>query len=293
MILRGDHNGMFSRPIKEALDALGIGYSDPEVVERMLAEPANRRLLETFRLLVNRRDSLAWAGLLLLTPGTGASLSDYIYERARADHTQFGQALFAAYDAQFPDGPRSATKAAELIRSVTAWLDAHPLPADRPAEGWGHWMVENAGGNVVPEASAEFMALLCAIDDLAETDEEFGRYLSQITPLGRDRALAESQGVRIMTMNGAKGLTVRAAIVVGLEEGIVPRPDGDLGEERRLLYVAMTRAKEYLFGTWARRRRGPTARAGAPRVHMRRRHCSFLDGGPVQSQDGPAYLHAR
>lgn len=70
-----------------------------------------------------------------------------------------------------------------------------------------------------------------------------------VTPLGKDRALAESRGVRIMTMIGSKGLTVRATIIVGLDDGIVPRPDQDLGEERRLLYVAMTRAKDFLFGT--------------------------------------------
>jgi superfamily I DNA/RNA helicase len=83
---------------------------------------------------------------------------------------------------------------------------------------------------------------------------------------------------------------VRATIVIGLEEGIVPRPDGDLGEERRLLYVAMTRAKEFLYCTWARRRLGPTARAGAPRIQARRNFTSFLRGGPVESQDGQEYL---
>jgi len=117
--------------------------------------------------------------------------------------------------------------------------------------------------------------------------------LSQITPMGKDRALAESPGVRIMAMGGSKGLTVRATIIAGLEEDLVPRPDSDLGEERRFLYVAMTRAKEFLYGTWARRRIGPTARMGAPRVHSRRRLCSFLDGGPVVSRDGTAYINGR
>ena len=112
-------------------------------------------------------------------------------------------------------------------------------------------------------------------------------------PLGKDRAYAESQGVRIMTMNSAKGLTVRATIIVAVEDGIVPRPNGDLQEERRLLYVAMTRAKEYLFATWALRRRGPTARAGAAQVGDRRRYSNFFNDGPVQSQYGVAYMRGR
>lgn len=151
-------------------------------------------------------------------------------------------------------------------------------------------MIEMADGNIVPRPSVDLTTLLHALDGLVDPDQAFGRYLSQITPLGKDHAIAESQGVRIMTMNSAKGLTVRATIMVGLEEGIIPRPDGDLQEERRLLYVAMTRAKEYLFGTWALRRRGPTARAGAGNVALRRNLTNFLRAGPVASQDGEEYL---
>ena len=293
VLLRGDHNETFSRPIKEALDELGIAYSDPEVVERTLAEPANRRMMASFRLLVNPRDSLAWASLLLLVPGIGQAFCNYIYDRARVGRIQFGQALFEAYEANFPEGPRTAQRARQLIQSLTEWLDRHGLPAEPPENGWGHWMVEVAGGDIVPAPSADCMTLLHALDDLAEEGEEFGRFLSQATPLGKDRALAESRGVRIMTMIGSKGLTVRSTIIVGLDDGIVPRPDQDLGEERRLLYVAMTRAKEFLFGTWAGQRRGPTARAGRPRVRGRRQHTHFFQGGPVRSQDGPTYLQQR
>jgi len=294
ILLRGDHNGTFSRPIKVALDQRGIQYSDPEVVERMLAEPTNRRTLEMFRLLVNPNDSLAWAGLLHLAPGIGDTFMDYIYERARVARVQFGATLLEAYEANFPGGPRaSSTRATTLVRTVRAWLDAHALPDEMPDGGWGHWMVQAAGGDVAPAPSPPLAELLEALDGLDERGQGFARFLSQIGPLGKDRALAENQGVRIMTMGGSKGLTVRATIVAGLEEGIVPRPDCDLQEERRLLYVAMTRAKQYLYCTWARRRRGPTARAGAAQVAERRTLTNFLQGGPVGSQDGEAYLHQR
>ena len=171
--------------------------------------------------------------------------------------------------------------------------DAHPAPDEMPEDGWGHWMVEMAGDEVVPEPSAACIELLHALDGLVEDGQGLDRFMSQITPLGKDRALAESHGVRIMTMVGSKGLTVRATIIAGLDDGIVPRPDADLGEERRLLYVAMTRAKELLFGTWAGQRRGPTARAGRARVRLRRQHCHFFVGGPVQSQDGATYMRNR
>ncbi len=70
-------------------------------VTRILAEPNNRFVLEIFRLLVNRNDSLAWAGLLSLTLGIGETFSNYVYERARTNHTQFGPALLAANGADF------------------------------------------------------------------------------------------------------------------------------------------------------------------------------------------------
>lgn len=180
-----------------------------------------------------------------------------------------------------------------MIQSVLAWVDDHAPPENCPEKGWGNWIIGSAGGDVVPAPSEELAAVLNAIDKLVEPEQGLDRYLGQISPLGRDQALAESPGVRIMTMSGAKGLTVRATIIAAEEEGIIPRPDCDLGEERRLLYVAMTRAKEFLYGTWARRRRGPTARAGAPRVAIARRHSSFLDAGPVKSEDGSEYIRRR
>ncbi len=293
ILLRGDHNGTFSLPIKRALDESGIGYSDPDAVIRMLGESANRQMLATFRLLVNNRDSLAWATLLMLAPGIGPSCSDYIYERARERRVQFGYALWEAHAAGFPNGPRTSARVAVLLQRVTAWLEAHRLPENTPDDGWGHWMLEAIAGSEMLAPSEDCRELLLALDGIADSDHDFGRYLSQITPLAKDRALAESTGVRIMTMIGSKGLTVRAAIIAGLDDGIVPRPDADANEERRLLYVAMTRAKEFLFGTWAGRRTGPTARAGGQNARDWRQHSQFFDGGPVRSQDGEAYLRSR
>ncbi len=294
VLLRTDHNNTFSRPIKDRLTDLGIPYSDPDVVERILGEPGNRRMLEVFRLLVNRSDSLAWASLLRLTNGIGEAFFDYVYQRASADRAQFGQTLLNFQAEGFPGGPAgSARRATVLIQAVVGWLDTHAIPENDIEGGWGNWITQTAGGEIVPAPSEELVALLRALDDLVEAELGLGRYLGQIAPLGKDLALAQSPGVRIMRMGGAKGLTVRATIIAAVEDGIIPRPDSDLAEERRLLYVGMTRARHFLFCTWARQRRGPTARAGAPRIAVRRRHSHFLDGGPVRSVDGEAYLEGR
>jgi len=88
----------------------------------------------------------------------------------------------------------------------------------------------------------------------------------------------------------SKGLTVRATIIGGVEDGIIPHPTGELQEERRLLYVGMTRAREYLFLTRARRRTGPTARTGSPNVAGNRRPSPFLLGSPIVEVDGDTKL---
>ena len=128
---------------------------------------------------------------------------------------------------------------------------------------------------------------------MAEAGQGLGSYVSQVGPLGKDLHQSHSEGVRIMSMVASKGLTVRAAIVAATEDGVVPRPDCDLEEERRLLYVAMTRAREFLYCTWARRRTGPQARVGRPAVGDLRQRSAFFVGGPVNSQDGAAFIGQR
>ena len=273
ILLRSDYAGSFSNPIKEQLDALGVPYSDTNVVQELLSQADNRKMLEVFRLFVNRKDSLAWASLLKLANGIGSSLTDYIYDLARAGRCQFGHALLDAFTSSFPNGPAgSSRRAHELIRSVLAWLDAHPLPAEGENTPWGNWIIGTAGGDIAPSPSSELKDILLKLDGIVEPGEGLGRFLSQIRPLGEDLKRAESQGVRIMSMASAKGLTVRATIVAATEEDLIPRPEADLAEERRLLYVAMTRSREYIYATWSRRRRGPTARAGRSRVGLMRRH---------------------
>jgi DNA helicase-2/ATP-dependent DNA helicase PcrA len=294
VLLRGDHNEAFSRPLKKALHKFDFPFSNPEAVKLMLEEPPNRSIIELFRLLVHRDDSLAWAALLRLSTGIGEIFFDYIYRLAQQSRSQFGRTLLETYAKGFQGGPTaSSARATTLINKVWSWLEANQINEDEFQGDWGAWILERVGHGVVPTPTSGFAELLTALDSLAESQQGLGRYLSQIAPLGKDRAQAESEGVRILTMGRVKGLTVEATIMMALEDGVVPRPDCELAEERRLLYVAMTRAKKYLFGTWARSRRGQTAWSGKAQIGKYRRFSHFLDGGPVKSQDGAAFLRER
>lgn len=76
-----------------------------------------------------------------------------------------------------------------------------------------------------------------------------------------DHPSSEKRGVTLMTVHAAKGLEFSTIFVTGMEEGLFPHQgmgnetDRDEEEERRLFYVAMTRAKDRLFLTLARVRK--------------------------------------
>lgn len=85
----------------------------------------------------------------------------------------------------------------------------------------------------------EFLGWVALVSDWDETDEDGG-------------------GVWLMTVHSAKGLEFPVVIVAGLEEGVLPHvrslEEGTVEEERRLMYVALTRAEEELYLTCAETR---------------------------------------
>ena len=74
----------------------------------------------------------------------------------------------------------------------------------------------------------------------------------------------EEDKVNILTMHPAKGLTAAAVIVAAAEDQYIPgRAVGDeVGDERRLLYVSLTRAEHHLFITYCDRRMGQQRHSG-------------------------------
>ncbi len=74
-----------------------------------------------------------------------------------------------------------------------------------------------------------------------------------------DRQVKNPDAITLMTMHAAKGLEFKIVFIVGMEEGLFPHSQsmfdaGEIEEERRLCYVGITRAKEKLFLTFAKRR---------------------------------------
>ncbi len=86
--------------------------------------------------------------------------------------------------------------------------------------------------------------------------EDFLQYISLISDVD---TIDSSEKITLMTVHSAKGLEFHTVFIVGLEDGLFPHfksllSKDDIEEERRLFYVAMTRAKEELYFTYSLRR---------------------------------------
>lgn len=100
---------------------------------------------------------------------------------------------------------------------------------------------------VLQEIADEIMETAKDCTDVRSFREQLERLSLQMKEQSRKKG-QKRNGVALMTMHGAKGLEFRAVFLPSLVEGIVPHEKGMdmVAEERRLFYVAMTRASEKL-----------------------------------------------
>lgn len=91
------------------------------------------------------------------------------------------------------------------------------------------------------------------ISNIMSYDKEtsLSDYLSNMSLLTDVDKTSDAKGVNLMTVHAAKGLEFKIVFLVGMEEGLFPiirqDEDEDIEEERRLCYVAITRAEDLLF----------------------------------------------
>ena len=149
---------------------------------------------------------------------------------------------------------------ADVLRSGLSWSPLAPP----------------AGAGATRDKWESLAALHRLAVDLVAAEPTAG--LRELTAELEERALAQHapavDGVTLASLHSAKGLEWDAVFLVGLVDGMLPLVHADtpeaVEEERRLLYVGVTRAREHLSLSWALAR-SPGGRAG-------RRPSRFLDG---------------
>ena len=226
------------------------------------------------RILVNPSDNVSLLRIIN-TParGLGKVAQDRLLEYAEQNHISLYDALGKA--AYVPGLSSAACKAAKnLCQLFESWR--RDMLLTEPAEIFRKILAESGYEDAVkaemekdPEAESRkqnLEELISAVKGYeircqkGEKEPSVADFLQEISLLsGEDDSQADENGaVTLMTVHLAKGLEFNHVFVTGLEENLFPigrDNEDDLEEERRLCYVAMTRAREKLFLTYARTRR--------------------------------------
>ena len=308
ILLRSDHNGAFSRPIREKIEEAGIPVTAATDTTSPLDGADGRAFLAFMRLAARREDSLAWRTLFQIwCNGIGPGAVGAIYDVARGRGMTFAQAVLAAHDDSsiLPSNHRYRISVA--IQSVLDQLD-NLFPSDAVEEYRScddliravHLAAESL---IKDEGECESVLLeferaaeavkVTSIEELVRAIEVGNEDIEQEIEKGK---------VNILSMHRAKGLTAEAVIVAACEDQYIPgRAQGDaVDDERRLLYVSLTRAKHQLFITYCDKRTGQQTRTGRPADYdpitgkpfwrQSRTITRFLKDATVTPQAGETYL---
>ncbi len=217
-----------------------------------------RRLLAFLRLAVDPRDDFRFREALRLT---GCEPTSRYLDRLTDEARDSGRALLAQLKVAVSRSvplPAEGKPAAEFL----LLLDKYSRRIDglKPAQ-----LIEELIERFIPSCGSTDSAALEALVRTAGQFDSLGEFLENVSLRaegdherpGRGKAVLRAEAVTLMTMHAAKGLEFPVVFVCGVEEGMIPYTwrETDPDEERRLFYVAMTRAEQRLYLTSAARRR--------------------------------------
>ncbi len=213
-------------------------------------------VLSYLKLTVNPTDEISWIRALTLCPGIGPGYANRIYEHFRKGGADLARFLKSDISRIVPKKVRSGYAWFLKIMNAVSGLKSGKAPGNMISA------VMEAGYET--HILANFENAKDRIDDIHELinfshDYASARdFLSDITLResfkGETVADAEDEDEHLVisTIHQAKGLEWDAVMVIGLCEGQFPHPkamagSSEIEEERRLFYVAATRARKYLY----------------------------------------------
>jgi DNA helicase-2/ATP-dependent DNA helicase PcrA len=231
-----------------------------------------KHALAYLRLVANADDDGAFMRIVNFpTRGIGAKSLDQVQEISRAR----GITLWAAACANTLSGKASASIAGfvrliENMRIATSGLpladiidhviDASGLKQHYKTEKEGADRLENLAELVTAAASFIAERELQPLDEGVAEPDDLSAFLAHAAlESGEHQAIAGADALQLMTVHSAKGLEFHTVFISGMEEGLFPhensaQEDEGLEEERRLMYVALTRARRRLYLTYAQSR---------------------------------------
>ena len=249
-----------SRILEHALFSAGIPYrvyGGLRFFERMEVKHA----LAYLRLIASSDDDSAFLRVVNFpTRGIGARSLDALQEAAKAGNCSLYNAV-----------PQLAGKAGNALGAFVATIEslrreADGLPLPEVVEHMlaksgllAHFQAEKDGADRVENLQELVNAAALFVQEEDEAQDLAAFLAHAALEAGEHQAGEGADALQLMTVHSAKGLEFQAVFVTGLEEGLFPheqsRNENDgLEEERRLMYVAITRARARLYLSFAQNR---------------------------------------
>jgi len=212
-----------------------------------------RDALAYLRVIAQPADDLAFERIVN-TPkrGLGDKTIEKVHRLARAQGIALAAAAYTICDTdELP--PRARNTLLELMRNFARWRE---MAVDTDHAELARIVLDESGYTAMLQAdrSTEAAGRLENLTELARAMEEYetlGAFLEHVSLVMDNDARDDEAKVTIMTMHGAKGLEYDYVFCVGWEEGVFPSQrsldeggNASLEEERRLAYVAITRARK-------------------------------------------------
>ncbi|MCS7222982.1 MAG: UvrD-helicase domain-containing protein [Armatimonadetes bacterium] len=272
-----------SRPFEEVFVRWGIPYRVVGAL-RFYERKEVRDIIAYLRLLFNPADQVSLLRIINTPPrGIGEQTMSRIQELASLKGLPLGVAIFA--DDLLPSLPprqrgglmRFRQLMERLRQGLNEWKLSELIQAIVELTDYDEY-VRKAEGDLVGQERMSNILQLATAAEQAFGDEpaaqSLPRFLEQIALLSpQDAADWRGDLVSLITAHSAKGLEFPIVFVTGLEEGLFPHSRSlddpfQLEEERRLFYVALTRAKDRVYVTYAQRRGFSTGRWGESRFAL-------------------------
>lgn len=257
-----------SRVLEDALRRLEIPYKIIGSV-RFYERSEIKNLIAYLRVVINPADSLGLKRIIN-TPTRGLSKNtvEAVEKFAFDNQLTFFNALERAHEIQgLTARAKAAAKDFHLLLSTLmsnreTWTAQEMTKQVLDATGY----LRSLEADEDPESQTRAQNLkefINAVQEYEErsSDKSTAGFLEQVSLVADSDQIEQGPNyVTLMTVHLAKGLEFPCVFVTGLEEGLFPIGESDfsqedLEEERRLCYVAMTRAKRMLHLTWAASRR--------------------------------------
>jgi DNA helicase-2/ATP-dependent DNA helicase PcrA len=255
-----------SRALEHALFNAGISYRVYGGL-RFFERAEIKHALAYLRLIANANDDTAFSRVVNFpTRGIGARSIEQLSDAARGAQSSLSAAIPLVSGA---GGAKLAAFAGLIARLREA---AHlPLPelVDHVLDLSGlrtHYQNEKEGRDRLENldelinAASSFIAEEGVVGAEGELSADLIAFLTHAAlEAGEHQAGESDDAVQLMTVHSAKGLEFNIVFICGLEEDLFPhenarKEDKGLEEERRLMYVAVTRARQRLYLTFAQTR---------------------------------------